>query len=200
MATRTLINTTAKFCSDRVEQWLSLYDSVKIFNRSERMDERLKAIEREIPALRRYAWTLLKDKDAAEELVHDCIVKATANRESWQPTGTFRGWLFTILHNLYANKMRASSRQPVKVALEEIVQPPQAANQVESVELREVLRLLDQLKPEYKEVILLVAVEGATYAEAATILDVPIGTLMSRLYRARAQLRKGLWNEPANGD
>lgn len=164
------------------------------------MDERFKAIERELPALRRYAWTLLRDKDAAEELVHDCVVKATAHRETWRPTGSFRGWLFTILHNLYANKMRTFSRRPAEVPLEDVLHPSQAANQVDAVELREVLKLLDRLRPDYKEVILLVAVEGMTYAEAAAILDVPVGTLMSRLHRARAQLREGLWDGAADGE
>lgn len=152
-------------------------------------DAAFSRIQEHLPALYRYAHGLTCDGTAAEDLVQDCIERALAHRDRWRPTGSFRSWLFTILHNIYRNQRRSAGRRPPQVRVEEAVLPGRSPSQTTEVELNEVLACLAQLPEKDREVILLVGVENLSYAEAARVLDVPVGTIMSRLTRARERLR-----------
>lgn len=163
------------------------------------MPEFLDEIEESIPALRRYARALTRDADRADDLVQDCIERAIRKRRLWSPTGSLRSWLFKILLNLFRNEARSRRRRGDHVPLDELtVEPAIPAPQPGRIALNEMARALQTLPVEQREALLLVVIEGASYQEAAAILDIPAGTLMSRLGRARAALRAmtGAGDEP----
>lgn len=147
-------------------------------------------LETEIPALRRYARVLLQDAERADDLVQDCLERALARRRLWRRPGNFRAWLFTIMHNLHANQARSASRRPAVVPLDQADAPGRSPDQIDAVAASEIMTALAQLSEEQREVLVLVAVEGLRYAEVAKILGLPIGTVMSRLGRARERLRQ----------
>ncbi|MET3923962.1 sigma-70 family RNA polymerase sigma factor [Devosia sp. 2618] len=153
------------------------------------MSDFLGEVEACVPALRRYARALTRNVDLADDLVQDCLERAIARRGLFRPTGPVRAWLFTILLNLYRNALRASQRRGTVVDLDHVPELAIPAPQHGHLALAEMARAIDALPPEQKEALLLVALEGLPYQEAADILKVPIGTLMSRLGRARATLR-----------
>jgi RNA polymerase sigma-70 factor, ECF subfamily len=147
------------------------------------------AIESQIPSLRRYARALSGSADRADDLVQDCLERAVARFEQFEPGTNLRAWLFTILHNIYCSQWRLRRRQGTQVPLkncEHLRLPPQ---QVQSLELRDVYRALLRLSPEHQRILLLAGVEGFSCHEAAQILGVPVGTVKSRLSRARENLR-----------
>jgi RNA polymerase sigma-70 factor (ECF subfamily) len=144
-----------------------------------------------VPALRRYARALLRERTAADDLVQECLERAI---ERWHQrrAGDPRAWLFAILHNLAISQLRQSSRRGLHVALDESAAraPSRAATQELSLQHAELLRALAELTEEHRAVLLLVSVEDLSYAEAAHVLDVPVGTVMSRLSRARTTLSR----------
>ncbi len=154
------------------------------------MDDLATMIAAEIPALRRYARALLRDAERADDLVQDCLLRAWSRRHLWRQPGNLRAWLFTILHNLYANQMRSLSRQPRFAPSEAAEHMGQNARQGDQLETSEVLDAMDNLNDDQREAILLVGVEGLRYEEAAAVLGVPVGTVMSRLSRGRERLRE----------
>ena len=159
------------------------------------MDE----IEGSVPALRRYARALTRDADRADDLVQDCIERAIRKRRLWSPTGPLRAWLFKILLNLYRNDLRSRRRRGDQIPLDGLsVEPAIPAPQPGRIALNEMARALQLLPGDQREALLLVVLEGASYQEAAEILGIPAGTLMSRLGRARAALRSmtGATDEP----
>lgn len=144
-----------------------------------------------VPSLRRYAHALSHDRDVADDLVQDCLERAIRKRAFWQPTGTVKGWLFQILLNLYRNDLQRKRRRPAPVPMDALVSmPQQQPEQPSRLALTETARALQMLPPEQREALLLVVLEGTSYAEAAEILSISIGTLMSRIGRARATLRE----------
>lgn len=150
----------------------------------------LDEIEAAVPALRRYARALTRDADRADDLVQDCLERAIRKRGLWRPTGPLKAWLFRVLLNLYRNQLRQERRRGESVALdpgawEPSIPPPQPGR----LALAEMARAIDTLADEQREALLLVVLEGLSYADAAAILGIPIGTLMSRLSRARTALR-----------
>lgn len=150
----------------------------------------LDEIEACIPALRRYARALSHDRDIADDLVQDCLERAVRKRSLFRPVGPVRPWLFRILLNLYRNDRRRIQRQGPHVPMQDETDRPAAAgNQVSRLELAEVARALQRLPDEQREALMLVALEGMSYEEASSILDIPIGTVMSRISRARQALR-----------
>ncbi|HWV22020.1 MAG TPA: sigma-70 family RNA polymerase sigma factor [Devosia sp.] len=149
----------------------------------------LHEIEAAVPALRRYARALTRDFDRADDLVQDCLERALAKRGLFRPKGPVRAWLFTILVNLHRNSLRGARRQGETVDLAAIAEPSVPAPQPGHMALAELDRAIGLLPHEQKEALLLVTLEGLPYAEAASILDIPLGTLMSRLGRARAALK-----------
>jgi RNA polymerase sigma-70 factor (ECF subfamily) len=146
-------------------------------------------IEPLIPALRRYAYALLHDHTAADDLVQDTLERALLHWSSRRSDGDLRAWLFAILRNLHVSRHRQALHRGTVVDIDEDELPETAAGQDIVLETRDVLMALDQLPEEQKSLLLLVGVEDFSYEEAARVLDVPIGTVMSRLSRARRRLR-----------
>jgi RNA polymerase sigma-70 factor, ECF subfamily len=151
------------------------------------------ALADHIAALRRYAYALLGDRIEAEDLVQDCLARALSRAHLWRPGSDLRAWLFTILHNIHINNMR--SRQ-THLATEDatygrhgraMVAPPA---QDAWLELRDLERALDRIPEEQRQVLLLVGMEGMSYEEAARVVGVPIGTIMSRVARGRDAVRR----------
>lgn len=153
------------------------------------MSDFLDQLEACVPALRRYARALTRNADLADDLVQDCLERALARRGLFRPIGPIRSWLFTILVNLHRNSLRSNQRRGETVDLDSVPEPATPAPQPGHIALAEMARAIDLLPIDQKEALLLVALEGLPYAEAAAILKVPLGTLMSRLGRARAALR-----------
>jgi RNA polymerase sigma-70 factor (ECF subfamily) len=159
----------------------------------------LDEMEAAVPALRRYARSLTRDADRADDLVQDCLERAIRKRGLWQPTGPLRAWLFRMLLNIHRNDARTRRRRGEHTSLDEMtIEPATLPSQPGHMALAEVARALDRLPDEQREALLLVVVEGASYTDAANILGIPAGTLMSRLGRAPAPLRTltGTGEEP----
>jgi RNA polymerase sigma-70 factor (ECF subfamily) len=144
----------------------------------------------EIPRLRRYARALLRNPESADDLVQDTLVRALAKIHLWQPDTDLRAWLFTLMHNQYVNFVRKSVREGASTPLETAVDIGRAPSQQEQLQLRDFRRALDQLPHEQRAVVLLIGLEGLRYEEVADILNVPVGTIRSRLSRARDLLRQ----------
>jgi len=148
------------------------------------------AIEAEIPRLRRHARGLLRDPVAADDLVQDCLAKALAAWQQRRDDGALRPWLFAILHNTWRNRLRREAIRPDGLALdEEHPGPAVSGGQWERLELQDLQAAMDMLAPEQRSLLLLIGVEGLSYEEAARAQGVPLGTVMSRLTRARERLR-----------
>lgn len=155
-------------------------------------------IETEIPRLKRYARALTRDSVAAEDLVQDCLARALSKVHLWQQGTDLRAWLFTILHNQYVNFVRRSARECASVGFSE-TEPLLAcsADQAKRLELRDLERAIARLPEEQRAILLLVGIEGLRYDEVARVLDVPVGTVRSRLSRGRENLRRCLGIAPA---
>jgi RNA polymerase sigma-70 factor (ECF subfamily) len=163
------------------------------------MQNFLDEIEMCVPALRRYARALTRNADRADDLVQDCIERAIRKQALWKPTGPLKAWLFRILLNLYRNELRVARRRGDHVPVDTLViEPSVLPSQPGRIALNELSRAIATLVEEQREALLLVVLEGLSYSEAAAALDIPMGTLMSRLGRARAALRKltGAVEEP----
>ena len=154
------------------------------------MTDFAKLLEAEIPRLRRYARALTRDPVNADNLVQNCLVRAVAKQHLWQHGTDLRAWLFTIMHNQHVNNVRSGVREGLKVELGEaptIAVKPSADG---TLELRDLKRAMSKLATEQREVILLVGLEGMPYEDVAAVLNVPVGTVRSRLSRGRDQLRR----------
>ncbi len=140
-----------------------------------------------IPRLRRYARALVGDRARADDLVQDTLERAWNKFHLWRPGSDLRAWLFTVMHNVHVNQVRASrDHATLDEDAEEMAVPPV---QGASLEIRDLERALALIPAEQREVLLLIALEDLSYAEAANVLGIPIGTVMSRLSRAREKLR-----------
>lgn len=153
------------------------------------MDEIASLVEPQIPALRRYAFALARDHEAADDLVQDCLERAVSRWVLRRRDGNLRAWLFTILRNLYINQYRRRQRQGRFEPLDDFNSPAIDATQEAGLGMRDLLSALNRLPEDQKSVLLLVSVEDLSYDETARVLDVPVGTVMSRLSRARQRLR-----------
>lgn len=144
-----------------------------------------------IPGLRRYASALLRNPVEAEDLVQECLCRAIARARPWRSIRDIRAYLFTILHNLYVDKIAKRSRTR-DIVSDELVEKKLVAlpSQISRLEIRDLGRALEQISREQREVALLIGLEGMSYEAAAHVLGVPTGTVMSRLHRAREALRK----------
>jgi RNA polymerase sigma factor (sigma-70 family) len=142
-----------------------------------------------IPALRRYAYALVRDHDAADDLVQDTLERALSRWTLRRSDGDLRAWLFTIQRNLHVSALRQDRRRGPHVELDEGTTPGAAATQEHGSEVQDILSALDQLPEEQKSLLLLVGVEDLSYDDAAKVMGVPIGTVMSRLSRGRQRLR-----------
>ena len=146
------------------------------------------SIEATIPALRRYARALTRDADIADDLVQDTLVRALRSEHLFHG-GDVRSWLYTILTNLNRNRLRSLARRPPISVIEDVDAPEFTGPESGS---RDIERALAGLVEEQRTALLLVVLEGLTYREVAEIQGVPIGTVMSRLARARAQIKSFL--------
>lgn len=145
------------------------------------------------PRLLGFARTLAFDVDEAEELVQETLVRALAARDRYRAGTNMRAWLFTILRNVHLNRRRAQLRRSRELGLdgveEQAAVTPAADDQVVArSEAADVLQALRRLPPAFAAPLRLLAVEELTYAEIAAVLEVPVGTVMSRIYRARRML------------
>jgi RNA polymerase sigma-70 factor (ECF subfamily) len=150
----------------------------------------------------RFAWSLTRDREAAEDLAQETIARALASQWRFQPGTNLKAWLFRILRNIHLNVLRAAGRHPALVSIEELlVEPasqheqspnPVEARVIERAELRRVADVYRTLPPTFAVPLFLTAVEELSYAEAASILGIPVGTVMSRVYRARRLLMSRL--------
>jgi RNA polymerase sigma-70 factor, ECF subfamily len=155
-------------------------------------------IEAEIPRLRRYARYLAREADRADDLVQECLVRAIAKIDSWMPGTNLRAWLFVILRNCHINEVRRGQRtSQIGEMSSDYDVVPTPAGQEAHMSLLEVRDAYLNLSEEHREVLLLVAIEGLQYEEAAAILQIPVGTIRSRLSRARQTLRDALEDGPA---
>ena len=142
-----------------------------------------------IPRLRRYARALTGERFRADDLVQDTLERALSKWALWRPGTDLRAWTFTIMHNVFVNQVRRSV-----LAAESL--DPDAGMDVEDsgaradtlAQLNALNSALQRLPDEHREVLLLVTLEGFSYDEAAHTLGLPIGTVMSRLARARGKL------------
>ena len=155
-----------------------------------------------IPRLRRYARVLTGDAVRADDLVQDTLARAWEKRHLWREGSDLRAWLFTIMHNVHVNQIAMARREASNVSLDDDAgsvswQPPVRANQLERVELMEIVEQMGRLPGDQREVLMLAAVEEMRYEDIASVLAIPIGTVMSRLSRAREKLRR-LLGEPAS--
>ncbi|MBB6250538.1 sigma-70 family RNA polymerase sigma factor [Nitrospirillum iridis] len=157
------------------------------------MQDMMRLVEPLIPPLRRYARALVKDHATADDLVQDCLERAITRWHQRRADGDARTWLFTILHNLAVSHMRQNRRRGGHVALDDVVDESMIARpptQEDALHHTDVMQALHTLPEDQRSVLLLVSVEDLSYAEAARVLDIPIGTVMSRLARAREKLSR----------
>lgn len=154
-------------------------------------------IEAEIPSLRRYARALTRDVVAADDLVQDCLTRALSKLHLWQRGTDLRAWLFTILHNQYVNHVRRAVREGAAIGLRDaepfLIRGP---HQTQRLEVRDLERAMAKLPAEQRAAILLVGLGGLRYEEVAALLEVPVGTIRSRLSRGRESLRRLTGIEP----
>jgi RNA polymerase sigma-70 factor (ECF subfamily) len=148
-----------------------------------------------IPQLRRYARGLCRDAASADDLVQDTLERAWQKLSLWQRRSDVRAWMFGIMHNRFVDVLRARTAKAEEPEGEFAPEPVDMASPDDGLVLRDIDRALHRLPPELREVLLLVGVECMSYKEVAQVLDVPLGTVMSRLSRARERLRAELAGE-----
>ena len=154
------------------------------------MSEFRQRVEAAIPALRRYARALTRDSETADDIVQDTLVRALRSEHLFHD-GDVRAWLYTILTNLNRNRLRSLSRRPTLMPIKD----SDAAITGPDTGSRDIARALDDLAEDQRAALLLVVLEGLTYREVAEVQGVPIGTVMSRLARARMQIKAYLDGE-----
>jgi len=148
-------------------------------------------VTEQLPALRRYARALTRNEAEADDLVHDAVVRAYENRASFRPDGDLKSWLFSILHNTFVSGIRSSRAHAARIdRVADLTETEIGPEQETSLRLAQVRAAFLRLPDEQREAIHLVAIEGMAYGEAAQVLGIPVGTLMSRLGRARTALRE----------
>ena len=140
-----------------------------------------------IPRLRRYARALVGDRASADDLVQDTLERAWAKLHLYRRGTDLRAWLFTVMHNVHVNKVRAT--RVTDTLEDELPELAQRASQGDALLVRDLDRAIARLPTEQRAVLLLVTLEEMSYEEVAHAVGIPIGTVMSRLSRAREKLR-----------
>jgi RNA polymerase sigma-70 factor (ECF subfamily) len=147
-------------------------------------------IETLIPRLRRYALAMARDSVAADDLVQDCLTRALGKIHLWEKGTNLRAWLFTILHNQHISLARRAARQRDIIELQKCKRGlAPSPSQMVRLELRDLERAIARLPEEQRSLILLVGLEGMRYDEVASVVNLPIGTVRSRISRGREALR-----------
>lgn len=150
-----------------------------------------------LPDLWRYAWSLTRDRDAADDLVQDCVERALRKRLLWLPGRPLKPWLTRMLLNLFRDRWRSAARFAT-VDLDQVgdLAAPHATAE-DRMEIRAIWQSLEKVPKDQREALLAVVIGGLSYDEAATALGIPRGTLMSRIARARARIRTDMDSSPA---
>lgn len=144
-----------------------------------------------IPRLRRYARALTGDRFLADDLVQDTLERALGKFFLWRTTGRLESWLLTIMHNVFINQLKTRASRAPETLLDDLtVEPAVRGGQSDRLEVRDLDSALNHLPPDQREVLLLATLEELSYEEIARILGIPVGTVMSRLSRARDRLRQ----------
>ena len=145
----------------------------------------------EIPRLRRYARAMLGNRAAADDLVQDTLERAWTRFGTWRSGSNLRAWLFSIMHNLRVDQLRQPPLSALSMhAIDDIEnEAPTRATQSDALEVRDLESALAQIPDDQREILMLVALEEMSYAEISTLLNIPVGTVMSRLSRGREKLR-----------
>ena len=144
-----------------------------------------------IPRLRRYAQALVKGHSVmVDDLVQDSLERALARSHQFREGTDLRAWLFTIMHNVYANQIRRISNGPSFVELPETIDEMTTDTSTLKLELRDLQQAISELPLEQRKILLLVTLEGLPYQQVADMLGIPVGTVMSKLSRTRQHLRK----------
>ena len=160
------------------------------------MDEAKRLVDL-IPRLRRYARALVGDRASADDLVQDTLERAWAKLHLYRRGTDLRAWLFTVMHNVHVNRIRATrATDPIEDDMPELAQ---AAREPDALLVRDLDRAISRLPADQRAVLLLVTLEEMSYEEVARTLGIPIGTVMSRLSRAREKLRAMMAGQPAPG-
>jgi RNA polymerase sigma-70 factor (ECF subfamily) len=158
--------------------------------RQDEVDQQLhREIEALIPRMTRYARVLTRDVVAADDLVQDCLARALSKIHLWERGTDLRAWLFTILHHQHISLTRRIARQRASIEWQKCEPGLTSPNQTVRLELRDVERAIAKLPEEQRSVILLVGLEGMRYDAAAAVVNVPVGTVRSRVSRGRQTLR-----------
>ena len=147
-----------------------------------------------IPRLRRYARALVGDRATADDLVQDTLERAWAKLHLYRRGTDLRAWLFTVMHNVHVNRLRAS--RATDTLEDEMPELAQRAPQGDALLVRDLDRGISRLPAEQRAVLLLVTLEEMSYEQVARTLGIPIGTVMSRLSRAREKLRAMMLGQP----
>lgn len=158
------------------------------------MDEAKRLVEL-IPRLRRYARALVGERASADDLVQDTLERAWAKLHLYRRGTDLRAWLFTVMHNVHVNRVRAT--RPADPLEDEMPELAQRGTQADALLVRDLDRAIARLPADQRAVLLLVTLEEMSYEEVARTLGIPIGTVMSRLSRAREKLRSMMLGQPS---
>lgn len=150
------------------------------------------AIRDQIPRLRRYARALTGNRDTSDDLVQDTLERALSRSALFRPGGDPRPWLFTIMHNIFVNQVRSAAARRTTQLDADAYEPITHDSTQDGLALRDLSRALAEVPGDQREVLLLIGLENLSYADAAGILGIPVGTVMSRLSRGREHLRATL--------
>ncbi|MBP2558691.1 RNA polymerase sigma-70 factor (ECF subfamily) [Neorhizobium galegae] len=146
-----------------------------------------------LPSLRRYSRSLTRSDTESEDLLQDCVEKALVSRGQWRGAN-FKSWAYRIMTNLHLNARRSVARRP-SVGIEEAETLAASTSADDPLEKNRLVQALETLPKEARAVLMLVVVEGYAYQEVADMLEIPVGTVMSRLSRARQALREKMREE-----
>jgi RNA polymerase sigma-70 factor (ECF subfamily) len=141
-----------------------------------------------LPRLRRFARTITRNRDDADDLVQITVERALVRLDQWRPDSRLESWMFTIMRNAWIDEVRARGRRGRVFAPEELGEHVAEPTSATHLELLVIENAMSQLPEEQRLAIALVLIEGLSYKEAAVILEVPVGTLTSRLARGREAL------------
>ncbi len=169
--------------------------------RDQARDDRRRSVETDvvalIPALRAFARTFYRDPGEADDLVQDVLMRALGSLHQFQPGTALKSWLFTIMRNTFYTRIRKAAREAPGAADCVADRPSMAATQEWTARGHEVQNALQKLPEQQREVVVLIGVLGVSYEEAAAICNCAMGTIKSRLNRARATLVAELGEESA---
>jgi RNA polymerase sigma-70 factor, ECF subfamily len=153
------------------------------------MSDFAQQLEAILPRLRQYALVLTKDSGAADDLVQSTVLRGLENAHLWMAGTDLRAWLFTIMHNFFVSEVRRSSRNPVLLMNGAAEHQSSQPSQEGRLTLRDLDRALTRLPKAQLEIIIMIGLEGMSYDDAGRALGIPLGTVRSRLSRAREMLR-----------